>query len=72
MDKIVFDRIKHIATPEGELKKGDWVYTPNRVFGTSPANEEHNIFQYDDRINYSLHFGHELIFFKINPYQVKK
>jgi len=52
-----------IQTPEEDLKRGDWVYTPDNVYGS--AGEKHNIFQWDDRIVYSEHFGHEPVFYKI-------
>lgn len=56
-----------ISTPENELKHGDWVYTPNEVFGSS--GKEHNIFQYDERINYSLDFTNPPVFYRILPPQ---
>jgi len=48
---------------EADLKRGDWIYTPDEVFGS--GGKEHNIFQYDERINYSLHFGHEIRWYKL-------
>jgi tartrate dehydratase beta subunit/fumarate hydratase class I family protein len=57
--------LKPIQTLEADLKQGDWVYTPGKVF--TAEDKDHHIFQYDPRINYSLHFGHEVIFYKIQP-----
>jgi len=54
---------EQISVKETDLKRGDWVYTPNEVFGS--GYKEHNIFQYDDRINYSLHYGHTITWYKI-------
>lgn len=58
---------EEITFKESELRQGDWIYTPDEVFGS--GGKEHNIFQYDERINYSLHFGHQPQFYKLttNP-----
>jgi len=48
---------------EKDLKQGDWIYTPDAVFGS--GGKEHNIFQYDERINYSLDFSREIRFYKL-------
>lgn len=50
---------------EKDLKNGDWVYTPDEVFGSGGKGNQ--IFQFDEKINYSLHFGHDMIFFKLQP-----
>ena len=51
---------------EEDLKEGDWVYTPGEVFGS--GGKDHNIFQYDPKINYSLHFGHDPVFYKLESH----
>lgn len=48
---------------EKDLKQGDWVYTPDEVFGSGGKGNQ--IFQFDEKINYSLHFGHEIRFYKL-------
>ena len=50
------------AILEEELKQGDVVYTPDKIFG---SEKKHNLIMYDPRIVYSLHFGHEPIWYKI-------
>ena len=62
MKNTQLEASKHLRVTEDDLKDGDWVYTPCKVFG---SEEEHNIFCYDSRINLSLYFGHELFFYKI-------
>ena len=44
-----------ILFKEEDLKDGDWVYTPSEIFGS--GGKEHNIFQYDSRINYHMKFA---------------
>jgi len=56
-----------LSIPEDKLEQGQWVYTPDEVFGS--GGKEHNIFQYDKRIDYALHFGHNPIFIKIDTNQ---
>lgn len=52
-----------ILTDEADLKHGDWVFTPDEVFGSGGKGD--NRFQYDERINYALHFGHKIRWYKI-------
>jgi len=58
------ENLADIQCEESKLNRGDWVYTPDEVFGS--GGKEHNIFQYDDRINYSLHFGHRIRWYKLS------
>lgn len=59
---------KLISTSEEHLQNGQWVYTPDYVPGS--GGRRHNIFQYDNRINYSTHFGHDPVFYRIIPPKV--
>lgn len=52
-----------LQTPLHLLERGDWVFSPGEVFGS--GGNENCIFQFDDRIEYSLYFGHEPLFIKI-------
>jgi len=63
MTKQQIDNSKHMQVREEDLKHGDWVFTPDEVFGS--GGMKNNIFQYDERINYSLDFGHTPRFYKI-------
>lgn len=53
-----------ILFKEEDLKDGDWVYTPSEIFGS--GGKEHNIFQYDSRINYHMKFAdHDIKWYKL-------
>ena len=67
--KDAVEKFPFLEWKEEFLKEGDWVYTPNPVFGSSEENNQ--IFQYDPKINYSLDFGDELKFFKLEVFRGK-
>jgi hypothetical protein len=46
-----------------ELIHGEIYYTPDELFGS--GGKENNIIEFDERINYLLHFGHNPIFYRI-------
>ena len=46
-----------------DLKHGEWVFTPDEVFGSGGMKSL--IFQYDERINYTLDFGHKPRFYRV-------
>lgn len=57
--------MKELEWNKEDLKSGDWVFTPDETFGS--AGKTNLVFQFDERIEYSLHFGHEPRLFKIDP-----
>ena len=52
-----------IHVKESQLRDGDLVYTPQAVNGS--GGKKHNVFEYDSRIIYSVHYGQELTFYKL-------
>lgn len=61
--KEIQQQYPELIWPEDKLKDGDWVCTIDPVF--TAEREEFKVFQYDSRINYSIHFGGNLRFFKL-------